>query len=113
MVEEDAAAEPEGDLRGRFVLMNEDDGQIVGTLDSSVRVNEDPSLAERGHEGDLVVVKLLKGTDNNDPTYNKNNPTLHPYCTSNEPPNGSPATCSGVNNPKAIAIGIPCSFLRC
>ena len=57
------AAEPEGDLRGRFVLMNEDDGQIVGTLDSSVRVNEDPSLAERGHEGDPVVVELQEGTD--------------------------------------------------
>jgi len=113
VVEEDAAAEPEGDLRGRFVLMNEGDGQIVGTLDSSVRVNEDLSLAERGHEGALVVVKLPKGTDNDDPTYNTNNPTLHPYCTSNKLPNGFPAACSRVNNPKAIAIGISCSFLRC
>ena len=63
VVEEEVAADPEEDLRGRFVLMNEDDGQIVGTLDSSVRVNEDPSLAERGHEGDPVVVELPEGTD--------------------------------------------------
>ena len=61
--EETAAAGPEEDLRGRFVLMNEDDGEIVGTLDSSVRVNEDPSLAERGHETDPIVVELPEGAD--------------------------------------------------
>lgn len=60
VVEETATAE---DLRGRFVLMNEDDGEIIGTLDNSVRVNEDPSLAERGHERDPVIVELPEGAD--------------------------------------------------
>lgn len=46
------------DLRGRFVLVNEDDGEIVGALDGSVRVREDPSLGDTGHENDPVVVEL-------------------------------------------------------
>lgn len=50
---------PEGeDLRGRFVLVNGDDGEIIGALDGSVRVREDPSLGETGHENDPVVVEL-------------------------------------------------------
>jgi spartin len=51
------------DLRGRFVLVNEDNGEIVGALDRSVRVYEDPSLGERGHEDDPVVVELPEGGD--------------------------------------------------
>ena len=51
------------DLRGRFVLMNEDDGEIVGTLDRSVRVFEDPSLEERGREKDTLVVEVPEGLD--------------------------------------------------
>jgi len=51
------------DLRGRFVLMNEDDGEIVGTLDSSVKVFEDPSLEERGREKDTLVVEVPEGAD--------------------------------------------------
>jgi spartin len=61
-VEESAESEEE-DLRGRFVLMNEEDGEIVGTLDSSVKVHEDRSLAEKGHERDPVVVELPEGAD--------------------------------------------------
>lgn len=38
--------------------MNEDNGEIVGALDGSVRVHEDPLLGENGHEGDPVVVEL-------------------------------------------------------
>ncbi len=56
-----SGGEEEEDLRGRFVLMNEDNGEIVGALDSSVRVHEDPSLGERGHEEDPVVVELPEG----------------------------------------------------
>jgi len=37
--------------------------EIIGTLDNSVRVNEDPSLAERGHERDPVIVELPEGAD--------------------------------------------------
>ena len=58
-----ASDEEEVDLRGRFVLMNEDNGEIVGALDRSVRVREDPSLGERGHEDDPVVVELPEGGD--------------------------------------------------
>ena len=57
----DGGDEGEEDLRGRFVLVNEDSGEIVGALDRSVRVREDPSLAERGHEDDPVVVELPEG----------------------------------------------------
>jgi spartin len=57
-------AEPEEeDLRGRFVLMNEDDGEVVGTLDRSVRVHEDRSLSETGRERGPVVVELPEGAD--------------------------------------------------
>ena len=54
------------DLRGRFVLMNEDDGEIVGTLDRSVRVYEDPSIGERGREEDTLVVEVPEGADTQD-----------------------------------------------
>jgi spartin len=54
------------DLRGRFVLMNEDDGEIVGTLDRSVRVCEDPSIGERGREKDTLVVEVPEGADTQD-----------------------------------------------
>lgn len=57
----DGGDEGEEDLRGRFVLVNEDSGEIVGALDRSVRVHEDPSLGERGHEDDPVVVELPEG----------------------------------------------------
>jgi spartin len=65
----DAAAPGAGadeDLRGRFVFMNEDDGEIVGTLDRSVRVFEDPSLEERGREKDTLVVEVPEGADIHD-----------------------------------------------
>lgn len=51
------------DLRGRFVLVNEDGGEIVGTLDGSIRVREDPSLGQTGHENDPVVVELPDDVD--------------------------------------------------
>ncbi|KAH9001574.1 hypothetical protein EDB92DRAFT_2051132 [Lactarius akahatsu] len=53
----------EEDLRGRFVLVNEDGGEIVGTLDGSIRVREDPSLGQTGHENDPVVVELPDDVD--------------------------------------------------
>ena len=57
----DDGHEEEEDLSGRFVLVNEDSGEIVGALDRSVRVHEGPSLGERGHENDPVVVELPEG----------------------------------------------------
>lgn len=63
-VEEAEGAGPEEeDIRGRFVLMNEDNGEIVGALDRSIRVREDPSIGEKGHENDPVVVELPEGAD--------------------------------------------------
>ena len=47
----DDSHEEEEDLRGRFVLVNEDSGDIVGALDRSVKVHEDPSLGEGGPQG--------------------------------------------------------------
>jgi spartin len=61
-----AGAGVDEDLRGRFVLMNEDDGEIVGTLDRSVRVFEDPSIEERGREKDTLVVEVPEGADTQD-----------------------------------------------
>src|SRR6266852_1175898 len=58
-----AGAGADEDLRGRFVLMNEDDGEIVGTLDRSVRVFEDPSIEESGREKDTLVVEVPEGAD--------------------------------------------------
>lgn len=49
-VDAEAAAWPieeRGDLRGWFVLINEDSGEIVGALDRSVRAREDSSLGEK------------------------------------------------------------------
>ena len=54
---------PKEDLRGRFAFMNEESGEIVGALDGSVRVHEDASLGEKGHEADPVVVELPEGAD--------------------------------------------------
>ena len=62
--QQQAGLRPEGeDLRGRFVLVNEEGGEIVGALDASVRVREDPSLAETGHENDPVVVEVPEDVD--------------------------------------------------
>jgi spartin len=65
-VDAEAAAWPgkeEEDLRGRFVLMNQDSGEIVGALDRSVRAREDFSLGEKGREKDPVVVELPEGAN--------------------------------------------------
>lgn len=50
----------EENLRGRFILVNEDNGEVIGELDESIRAREDPSLGETetGHENDPVVVEL-------------------------------------------------------
>ena len=60
---EGAKPVPEEDLRGRFVLVNEDNGKIIGALDRNVRVREDLALGEKGHEHDPVVVELPDGVE--------------------------------------------------
>ena len=54
---------PDEDLRGRFILVNEDNNEVVGALDRNVHIHEDPTLYEKGHETDPVVVELPEGVD--------------------------------------------------
>ncbi|KAF9265834.1 hypothetical protein L218DRAFT_120707 [Marasmius fiardii PR-910] len=46
------------ELRGRLLLRDEDSGEIVGELDRKVMVKEDPSMYQRGHENDPVVIEI-------------------------------------------------------
>lgn len=50
------------DLRGRLVLVNQDNGDVVGEFDSKLKVNEDPKLGEKGHENDAVVIEIPDDT---------------------------------------------------
>ncbi|KAG0706501.1 hypothetical protein DFH29DRAFT_901388 [Suillus ampliporus] len=45
-------------MRGRLILIDGDDGEIVGELDDKVNINEDPSLCVQGRENDPVVIEL-------------------------------------------------------
>ncbi|KAH7890047.1 hypothetical protein F5I97DRAFT_1800789 [Phlebopus sp. FC_14] len=44
--------------RGRLILVDENNGEVVGELDSRLRVNEEASLAHRGTENDPVVIEI-------------------------------------------------------
>ncbi|KDQ59683.1 hypothetical protein JAAARDRAFT_33259 [Jaapia argillacea MUCL 33604] len=46
------------DFRGQLVLMDQDNGEIVGELDRKLRVREDPSLGENGRENEAVLIEL-------------------------------------------------------
>ncbi|THU96322.1 hypothetical protein K435DRAFT_819454 [Dendrothele bispora CBS 962.96] len=48
-------------LRGQLVLVNEDTGEVVGEVEKKLNVKEDPSLAEKGHEKDPVVIEIPEG----------------------------------------------------
>lgn len=50
--------DPDADLKGRLVLVDEEDGEIVGTLGEQFHIREDKSLHAKGHEKDPVVVDL-------------------------------------------------------
>jgi spartin len=45
-------------MRGRLVLIDETNGEIVGELDNRMNINEDPSLSVQGRETDPVVIEL-------------------------------------------------------
>ncbi|KAJ6620334.1 hypothetical protein B0H10DRAFT_2022357 [Mycena sp. CBHHK59/15] len=47
-----------GDLRGHLVLVNQDNGEVVGEFDKKFSVQEDPSLSKKGHESDPVVIEV-------------------------------------------------------
>ncbi|KAI0668438.1 hypothetical protein C8Q78DRAFT_258882 [Trametes maxima] len=55
-----AAEQPERDLRGKLVLMDEESGEVVGELPNRVRISEDPALAkaEKGKDGEPAPVLL-------------------------------------------------------
>ncbi|KAL5533502.1 ADH6_3 [Sanghuangporus sanghuang] len=46
------------DLRGRLVLVDENDGELVGTLGEQYNIREDNALQTRGHEKDPVIVDI-------------------------------------------------------
>jgi len=50
----------DSDLKGRLVLVDDENGQVVGELSDNVQVHEDEAmrLPPRGHEKDPVVVEL-------------------------------------------------------
>ncbi|OAX35780.1 hypothetical protein K503DRAFT_773116 [Rhizopogon vinicolor AM-OR11-026] len=45
-------------MRGRLILIDENNGEIVGELDNTMNINEDPSLSIQGRETDPVVIEL-------------------------------------------------------
>ncbi|KAJ1309391.1 hypothetical protein OPQ81_006168 [Rhizoctonia solani] len=47
-----------GDNKGRLVLVDEDNGAMLGTLGEQFHIREDPGLVSRGHEKDPVVVEI-------------------------------------------------------
>lgn len=55
-----------GDLRGRLVLVNQDNGEVVGEFDDKLKVQEDPSLRAKGHEDDPVVIEIPSDAETNE-----------------------------------------------
>ena len=54
----------QGDLRGHLVLLNEDNGEVVGEVDGSkFNIREDPALHERGQENVPVIIEVPEGED--------------------------------------------------
>lgn len=52
------ATPTKGDSKGRLVLVDEDNGAMLGTLGEQFQIREDPGLVSRGHEKDPVVVEI-------------------------------------------------------
>jgi spartin len=46
------------DLRGHVVLVNEDNGEIVGELDNKLIIQEDPTLDDKSQEKGPVVIEI-------------------------------------------------------
>ncbi|QRV86865.1 Senescence domain-containing protein [Ceratobasidium sp. AG-Ba] len=53
-----AASKGTGDTKGRLVLVDEDNGAMLGTLGDQFQIREDPNLVSRGHEKDPVVIEI-------------------------------------------------------
>lgn len=52
------APEKPEDLRGHVVLINEDNGEVVGELDNQFTIQEDPSMNEPGREKEPVIIEI-------------------------------------------------------
>ncbi|KAJ8522626.1 hypothetical protein ONZ45_g820 [Pleurotus djamor] len=46
------------DLRGHLILVNEDNGEVVGEFDHKFAVREDPKLGEKGRENEPVFIEI-------------------------------------------------------
>ncbi|KAF8589672.1 hypothetical protein K439DRAFT_1332067 [Ramaria rubella] len=53
------------DFKGRLVLMDEEDGEIVATLDEGIPIKEDAAVIAEGHEKDPIVIDLPSEQDEN------------------------------------------------
>lgn len=47
-----------GDLRGHVVLVNEDNGEVVGELDNKIHILEDPTMNDKGREKEPVIIEI-------------------------------------------------------
>jgi len=54
-------SERDGDLKGRLALVDEDNGEVVGTLGDQFKIREDASLGVKGREKDPVVIDIPDG----------------------------------------------------
>ncbi|KAJ7272939.1 senescence-associated protein-domain-containing protein [Mycena rebaudengoi] len=48
------------ELRGHLVLVNQDNGEVVGEFDRKFSLQEDPALSKKGHEDDPVIIELAE-----------------------------------------------------
>jgi spartin len=51
----------DGDLKGRLVLVDEDDGQVLGSLAEEFNIKEDSRVHTKGKEKDPVIVEFPEG----------------------------------------------------
>ncbi|KAJ7494493.1 hypothetical protein B0H11DRAFT_2004914 [Mycena galericulata] len=54
------------ELRGHLVLVNQDNGEVVGGFDRPFAVQEDPSLGAKGREGDPVIIEIDESMTDDD-----------------------------------------------
>jgi len=52
-----------GDLRGHVVLVNEDNGEVVGELDNKIQILEDPTMNDKGREKEPVIIEIPEETE--------------------------------------------------
>ena len=51
-------SEKSRDLRGHVVLVNEDNGEVVGELDNKIHIQEDPTMNDTGREKEPVIIEI-------------------------------------------------------